>query len=332
MRKYRNINLDLLKVLACVGVVLLHTAMVGFKKTGSWNFLTYLYYLGTYSIPLFFMVNGYLLLGKREITYSYVLQKIKWILITVSSWTFIVWLFKRDFTENLIKKIVGSLIQRGYFFQFWFFGALILIYLCLPVLKTVINSKRKYVYILSLLVAIGFIVELANIFLQMPIQTHVMQTFRLWTWFFYYLLGGYIAQFNVDNLKYRFKNWMKIVSILLVLISPIILFFLAKNTYHNLFAEYFYDILFVKFTSLGIFLTIFSLSLHENGSKWIVSLSNQTMGVFIIHTYIMKVWEKLFGFSFVGSYLLFAIFTLSVSFIIVGMLMKIPYFNRIVKL
>ena len=105
MRKYRNINLDLLKVLACVGVVLLHTTMGGFKETGSWNLLTYLYYLGTYSIPLFFMVNGYLLLGKREITYSYILQKVKWILITVSSWTFIVWLFKRDFTENLIKKL-----------------------------------------------------------------------------------------------------------------------------------------------------------------------------------------------------------------------------------
>ena len=88
----------------------------------------------------------------------------------------------------------------------------------------------------------------------------------------------------------------------------------------------------MKITSLGIFLTVFSLPLHENGSKWIVSLSNQTMGVFIIHTYIMKVWEKLFGFSFVGSYLLFAIFTLSASFIIVGMLMKIPYFNRIIKL
>ena len=66
MRKYRNINLDLLKVLACVGVVLLHTTMGGFKETGSWNFSTYLYYLGTYSIPLFFMVNGYLLLGKRD--------------------------------------------------------------------------------------------------------------------------------------------------------------------------------------------------------------------------------------------------------------------------
>ena len=332
MRKYRNINLDLLKVLACVGVVLLHTTMDGFKETGSWNLLAYLYYLGTYSIPLFFMVNGYLLLGKREITYSYILQKVKWILITVSSWTFIVWLFKRDFTENLIKKIVGSLIQKGYFFQFWFFGSLMLIYICLPILKKFLNSKRSYLYSLSLLVVIGLIFELANIVFQMPAQTYVIQTFRLWTWFFYYLLGGFIAQFNKDIIKNSFKRWMKAVVVLLLLISPVILFFIAKTTYHNLFAEYFYDILFVKVVSLGIFLTILTLTLNEKRSECIVSLSNQTMGVFIIHTYTMKVWEKLFGFSFVGSYLLFAIFTLSVSFIIVGMLMKIPYFNRIVKL
>ena len=332
MRKYRNINLDLLKVLACVGVVLLHTAMGGFKETGSWNFSTYLYYLGTYSIPLFFMVNGYLLLGKREITYSYILQKVKWILITVSSWSVIIWLFKRDFTVNPIKKIVGSLIQKGYFFQFWFFGALIIIYICLPVLKKFLNSKRSYLYILSVLLVVGLIFELANIVLQMPIQTYVIQTFRLWTWLFYYLLGGFIAQFDKDIIKNRFKRWMKAVVVLLLLISPVILFFIAKTTYHNLFAEYFYDTLFVKVVSLGIFLTILTLTLNEKRSECIVSLSNQTMGVFIIHTYIMKVWEKLFGFSFVGSYLLFAIFTLSVSFIIVGILMKLPYFNRIVKL
>ena len=332
MQKNRNISLDLLKVLACIGVVLLHTAMGGFKETGSWNFSTYLYYLGTYSIPLFFMVNGYLLLGKREITYSYILQKVKWILITVSSWSVIIWLFKRDFTVNPIKKIIGSLIQKGYFFQFWFFGALIIIYICLPVLKKFLNSKRSYLYILSVLLVVGLIFELTNIVLQMPIQTYVIQTFRLWTWFFYYLLGGFIAQFDKDIIKNRFKRWMKIIVVLLFLISPLILFFLARTTYHNFFAEYFYDLLFVKVVSLGIFLTILTLTLNEKRSECIVSLSNQTMGVFIIHTYTMKVWEKLFGFSFVGSYLLFAIFTLSVSFIIVGMLMKIPYFNRIVKL
>ena len=332
MLKTRNINLDLIKVLACIGVVLLHTTMVGFKETGSWNLLAYLYYLGTYSIPLFFMVNGYLLLGKKEITYPYILQKVKWILTIVSSWTIIVWLFKRDFTVNPIKKIIGSLLQKGYFSQFWFFGALILIYLCLPILRKFLNSKRSYLYILSSLVAIGLVFELTNIVLQMPLQSYLIQTFRLWTWFFYYILGGLVAQFDKDIVKKGFKKWMEVVSVLLLLISPVILFFLAKTIYHNFFAEYFYDILFVKVSSLGIFLTILTLDLKKKRSEWIVSLSNQTMGVFIIHTYVMKIWERLIGFSFTGAYLLFPIFTLVVSFLIVGMLMKIPYFNRIVKL
>ena len=332
MHKTRNINLDLIKVLACIGVVLLHTTMIGFKETGSWNLLAYLYYLGTYSIPLFFMVNGYLLLGKRNITYSYILQKVRWILITVLSWTFIVWLFKRDFAVNPVKKVLGSMVQKGYFFQFWFFGALILIYLSLPILKKILNSKRRYLYILSSLVAIGLIFELVNIILQMPLQSYVIQTFRLWTWFFYYILGGLVAQFDKDIIKKGFNRWMKIVTVLLLLISPVILFFLAKTIYHNLFAEYFYDILFVKIVSLGVFLTILTLSLKESKYKWIVSLSNQTMGVFIVHTYVMKVLEKLLGFSYTGAYLLFPIFTLCISIIVVSLLMKIPYFNRIVKL
>lgn len=267
MKKTRNINLDLIKIIACIGVVLLHTTMPGFKETGRWNYSSYLYYLGTYSIPLFFMVNGYLLLGKSKITYPYILHKIKWVLITVSSWTFIIWFLKRDFTINPIKKILASLIQKGYFFQFWFFGSLILIYLCLPILKKYLHSKRSYLYILSFFVATGLIFELVNIILQMPLQSYVIQTFRLWTWFFYYILGGLIAQFDKEFIKKGFKRWMKIVAVLLMLISPLILFFLAKTIYHNLFAEYFYDILFVKIVSLGIFLTVLTLSLEENKSN-----------------------------------------------------------------
>ena len=332
MKKTRNINLDLLKIMACVGVVLLHTTISGFKDTESWNYLTFLYYLGTYSIPLFFMVNGYLLLGKNEISYSYILQKIKWILVTVSIWTLIIWIYKRDFSENPIKKVLDSLLQRGYFFQFWFFGALILIYLCLPILKKMLKSKNQYLLALSLLVIIGFVLEMTNYLLQKPVQFYVIQTFRLWTWFFYYILGGFLTQFNLDILKKCFKSWMKVITVVLLFASPLILFMLAKAIHHNLFAEYFYDNLFVKVVSLGIFLMVLTFDLNTDKNRWIIYLSNQTMGVFIIHTYVMKVWEKSVGFSFAGAHFLFLIFTLSVSFIVVGILIKIPYFNRIVKL
>ena len=332
MKKTRNTNLDLLKIMSCVGVVLLHTTISGFKDTESWNYLTFLYYLGTYSIPLFFMVNGYLLLGKNEISYSYILQKIKWILVTVSIWTLIIWIYKRDFSQNPIKKVLGSLLQRGYFFQFWFFGALILIYLCLPILKRFLKSKNRYLLVLSLLVIIGFVLELTNYLLQKPVQVYVIQTFRLWTWFFYYILGGFIAQFNLANLRSCFKNWMKVVTLVLLFISPFILYVLAKDIHHNLYAEYFYDSIFVKIVSLGFFLTVLTFDLNTDKNRWIIYISNQIMGVFIIHTFVMKVWEKLVGFSFAGAYLLFLIFTLSVSFAVVGILIKIPYFNRIVKL
>ena len=332
MKKIRNINLDVLKIMACIGVVLLHTTMPGFKETRIWNYSSYLYYLGTYSIPVFFMVNGYLLLGKNEISYSYILQKIKWILVTVSIWTLIIWIYKRDFSQNPIKKVLGSLLQRGYFFQFWFFGALILIYLCLPILKRFLKSKNRYLLVLSLLVIIGFVLELTNYLLQKPVQVYVIQTFRLWTWFFYYILGGFIAQFNLANLRSCFKNWMKVVTLVLLFISPFILYVLAKDIHHNLYAEYFYDSIFVKIVSLGFFLTVLTFDLNTDKNRWIIYISNQIMGVFIIHTFVMKVWEKLVGFSFAGAYLLFLIFTLSVSFAVVGILIKIPYFNRIVKL
>ena len=65
MKKIRNINLDFLKIMACIGVVLLHTTMPGFKETGPWNYLTYLYYLGTYSIPLFFYGKWLFIIGKK---------------------------------------------------------------------------------------------------------------------------------------------------------------------------------------------------------------------------------------------------------------------------
>ena len=66
MKKIRNINLDFIKVIACIGVVLLHTTMPGFKETRIWNYSSYLYYLGTYSIPLFFYGQWLFIVREEE--------------------------------------------------------------------------------------------------------------------------------------------------------------------------------------------------------------------------------------------------------------------------
>lgn len=58
--KTHNCNLDLIKCLACLGVVGLHSiGMVNYT----------IYYLCGISVPLFFMVNGYLMFSRSSLPY-----------------------------------------------------------------------------------------------------------------------------------------------------------------------------------------------------------------------------------------------------------------------
>lgn len=63
MNKNRIVGLDLLKIIACLGVVGLHT--IG-KDSSEINRI--LYYLCGYAIPCFFMVHGYFILNKAELS------------------------------------------------------------------------------------------------------------------------------------------------------------------------------------------------------------------------------------------------------------------------
>lgn len=70
MNKNRIVGLDLLKIIACLGVVGLHT--IG-KDSSEINRI--LYYLCGYAIPCFFMVHGYFILNKAELKCTYLIKK-----------------------------------------------------------------------------------------------------------------------------------------------------------------------------------------------------------------------------------------------------------------
>ena len=80
----RNLNIDLIKILACFFVVALHTQR-NYQLELIHNPI--LYYIARCAVPLFLMVNGYLLLKKEEIDYKYVLHKTKKILFVIVFWT-----------------------------------------------------------------------------------------------------------------------------------------------------------------------------------------------------------------------------------------------------
>ncbi|AXI26453.1 MULTISPECIES: acyltransferase [Gemella] len=332
----RDITIDMLKIIACLGIVLLHVMILGFDFFGGNNVSAYLYYMGTFSVPLFFMINGYFLLNKLNLSYKYLIIKIKNIVIVVFSWNIILWIMKRDFYSNPIKKIVGSLLQRGYFFQFWFFGSLIIIYLTLPYLKKLLNNKKNYLRILLLLLTVGIIIEIINLFVIVePIQRYIPQTFRLWTWYFYYIIGAYIGSRKEFIIKLKINKYITCFFLIMLFVSPIFLYSVAKSIHHNIFAEYFYDSLFIKILSIGIFIIFLKLdfsTIKQNYKNTIYHLSALTMGVYILHTYVIKFLVKIIKIGYWYDTILVFGLTIGISLLISEIIYRIPILKNIIKI
>ena len=279
------------------------------------------------------MLNGYFLLNKKKLPYSYVFNKIRGILTIVFVWNMLIWVIKRDFNVNPLMKIIGSLLQKGYAYQFWFFGSLIIIYLTLPIVKKVLEKDYSYFVTLLILIVIGIVIEMINTFIfHKPIQQYVPQTFRLWTWFFYYILGGYLGKINIHEVK--LTKFSKLIFSLLFIISPILLFYLAKNVYHSILAEYFYDSIIVKLISVVIFIIFIRIgkSITLKNNELIIMLSSLTMGVYIVHTYILAQVMKYIDTSVGYNTIIILIITLSISFFISRIIWSIKYFRVLLKI
>ena len=61
-QKKRNDNIDLIKILACIAVVGLHTLR---REVSVLN--SFLYYLCGFAVPAFMMASGYFLLNREKV-------------------------------------------------------------------------------------------------------------------------------------------------------------------------------------------------------------------------------------------------------------------------
>lgn len=122
-------------------VVVLHSITIGLSEHTYTNGL-WIYYLGVFAIPLFFMTNGYLQLGKIN-QYRYVFQKVFRIMIIVLFWGGLLYLVKwviGDTVTNPFYEIFGSFLQKGGFPHFWFLGSILIIDLLLPLFQKTIST------------------------------------------------------------------------------------------------------------------------------------------------------------------------------------------------
>lgn len=328
----RSYNIDLAKVIAYIGVVFLHVVGEATNSGYSGPVLSQIMYnLGTIAVPIFFVVNGYLVLGKKSVTYSYSNNKILNILGVILCWNIIysiLFYLAKHQVKNPIQLSWESLLQKGVFPQFWFLGSLMICYLLLPILSNIWHKNfRIFIVIFTICVLISLCLDFRNILTGgSPIQRDVIQTFRLWTWLMYYMLGGILRRIAND------KKLPAINPIIcgFFIIGMLVYEFFIKYRYGMGFAEYNYDNLIIVLTVTLVFIVILNLKIPNQVNNKILFLSQNGFGVYIVHLLFLKVIEKVLDLSNLWLNLVGLIMVLVLSYSLTYLVSKIRYIRKLV--
>lgn len=328
MVQQRNLSLDFIKTIAMLGVICLHTTYQ-YIQPGTFGLADVLYESAVISIPLFFMVSGYLLLGRENLNYKYAISKIFYIVRFVFFITLSYWILHALMTHNFGVKdffeiFLGSFIQRGSFGIFWYFGAMIIIYSILPL----INNLYKGNIISFTILIMGCFLLSTSFFLQNVInqggEAAICQTFRLYNWIFYFCIGGILKRIPITPSCIIF-----VFSVILLIVNIVIQEWL--NPYiGNEFCEYFYSSPYIMLLSIFIFISV----LHSKFKceKLVKYLSILFLPVYTFHIFVIYFVTPYFSLGYFIEPLICWIVVSLITILLSSIIIKIPVIKDIFKL
>lgn len=308
------------------GVVCLHTTYYYFPISG-FNLSSILYQSAVISIPLFFMVSGYLLLGRKDTDYRYSLGKIWGIARFVLTLSLSIWFCRSlrsgEFVINdFMRALYAPFIQKGKFFMFWYLGTMIILYLLLPLLNNLVKKRYFFIIAFVILIIVRQYVMMQNI--VSSAEVGVIQTFRLWNWMFFFVLGGAIRHYDIHLPNSILLGAIAVLSMVNVYFQNVFIPMIGNNH-----CEYFYSSAPVSMMCLSVFLFLRNTKVSDN--KTISVLSEVFLPVYTLHFFIVREIKDYFLYDIDLGIILFAtvsFLSLFISFVVV----RVPFLNRIFKL
>lgn len=152
MEKKRYANIDLLKTIAIIMVIALHSQLfiTDFIKDNKIStYIQYFIRILCEGVAIFILVNGFLLINKKQFDFKKHLLKTLKIFAILVIWSIILTIsIQLIYKEPLkiigiIKNIFITDINNKYTGVLWFLQNLIALYLIYPVLKIVHDNDKK---------------------------------------------------------------------------------------------------------------------------------------------------------------------------------------------
>lgn len=299
----RNYGYDILRVIACIMVVILHSPMPGANAASHNIFLSSLSFLTAPCVPLFFMLSGALLLGSKMSTGEFLKRRFGKFISPLIIWS-ILYLINKIIIGKIstAKGLVVSLLSIPFSAQeglLWFMYTLAGLYLLTPILSSwlIYTSKRAVEFYLTI-----WIVTLLFPYFEQLLNLHTTITDRADILYYfsgfvgYYLFGWYMKRYK-DSIISKY-GWKKVLGVLSVLCVSGLAFKGIDKTLRlgmdELGGFWFQSAvvaifcIFWWFVAMRLSLTPF---VNRAGVKRIVNiLANYSFGIYLMHILIMRPW------------------------------------------
>lgn len=335
----RIIYLDMLKILSCIFVVLIHVTAPGFHdiklRSLSWNVNLFFNMLGRFAVPVFIMVSGALFLdNEKEIDIKKLWKKnILRLVIIYIVWTLIYSiyaLYNGSETINFISIIKKSI--RSSYYHLWFLPMIIAIYVIIPLLKPFTKNKKLIEYFLLIFFFLKIIPYTLDLFKVSYIAQIVKRIdVPLLSYTGYFILGHYLNKYEIEKKKRIIIYIIGIISFIISVVGTSLFSIYMKKATETFARE-------LSLTSffLSVFVFVFikykyqNKEISERIKKIIIHLSKHTLGVYLIHPLFRDIIKNQMNISFnrlTNLPIIFAIMLL-ISYIISYILSKIPKINK----
>lgn len=316
----RNLSIDLIKIISMYMVLMLHLHVQRrLCTTFDYSTTPFWYSLAGIAIPLFFMVSGYLMSKKQDIEFKYSIRKI-WGIVKFTLLICLIWdIFIYLTTQRIRFDFPICFMKDGGFSHFWYFGSMIIVYSILPVLRKLFTDHLRLVMVsLGAICFIFFLLDCVCLFEK----GYVIQTFRVWYWFFYFGLG-----FCVER-KYsyltNFKMYYLVAFMSLYLLS---VYFIKPGG-----IEYHFGNPFCPLYATAVFLMLLKVQITHKKIIQILSscflpiyaFHEIALGYFVYHQPFLSI-EQNAPFPFLLEYLI-AVFMITTVAVVI---MKLPGMKRI---
>lgn len=199
--------IDNLRGIACLMVVMIHTTTWYVTNAHSvspvtWDIANVLNSASRVSVPLFFMISGYLFFGERSAQPRHFLR----IGLCLLFYSTVALLYIALFTSINVELALKNLLQKPVFYHLWFFFAIAVIYLVSPLIQ-VKNVGGKM--LLVLMVVIGIIANPNTVpqkidgFEWLPINLYINGDT------FYYILYGMLGRaIGMMDTQHKALSWV----------------------------------------------------------------------------------------------------------------------------